>query len=89
VRLVVIRDAPIEEVAAEPATLRRFLAVFRRVLDGAAPGPDVRTVLDGGRGGLLSLPFVPDPTVPPLTVHLRPYSTPMGLPDACSTTAHH
>jgi hypothetical protein len=77
VRLVIIRGEPIEEIAAEPATLLGFLAVFRQVLDGAAPGPDVRTVLDGGRG-LLALPFVPDPTVPPLIVHLRPHSTPMG-----------
>lgn len=77
-RLVIVRGEPIEEVAAEPDTLARFRTVLAAALTGPAPAADPGHALDGGRGGLLSLPFVPDPTIPPLTVRLRPYSTPMG-----------
>jgi hypothetical protein len=73
VRIVIETAQPVEEIAAEPATLARL----RGLLDRARNGPH-----HPGRvlpGGLLALPLVPDPDVPPLTVLLRPYSTtPMG-----------
>jgi hypothetical protein len=74
VRLVLVREQPVEEIAAEPDTLRRLAAVLDRVRD--QPAVEGR-VLAGGRG-LLALPLVADPTIPPLTVVLRPYSTPTG-----------
>lgn len=76
-RIVISTTEPVEEIAAEPETLRRFAAVLDRAR--RAPAAEGR-VLSGGRG-LLALPHVPDPTIPPLTVVLRPYSTsttPMG-----------
>lgn len=72
-RLILQRDEPVEEIAAEPGTLERFAAVLDRVRE--QPAVEGR-LLAGGRG-LLALPRVPDPTVPPLTVVLRPHSTPM------------
>lgn len=73
-RLDIIRGEPIEEVAAEPATLDRFRAVLAAALAGPARPADPGSALNHGRG-LLALPFVPDPTIPPMTVRLRPYST--------------
>lgn len=71
-RLIVVRGEPIEEIAAEPRTLDRFRGVLHAA---AARGPRAGTsVLDAGRG-LLGLPLVPDPHLPPLTVHLRPHPT--------------
>lgn len=72
-RIVIASTNPVEEIAAEPATLDRL----RLLLDRARTGPH-----HPGRvlpGGLLALRQVADPDVPPLTVLLRPYSTtPMG-----------
>jgi hypothetical protein len=74
VRIVLATTDPVQEIAAEPATLARFAAVLDRARRAPTPGG----VLSGGRG-LLGLPLIPDPTIPPLTVLLRPYSTaPMG-----------
>lgn len=70
-RIVIASTAPAEEIAAEPATLARLA----ELLDRARARPVHGRVLPGG---LLALPRVADPTIPPLTVHLRPYSTPMG-----------
>lgn len=71
-RIVIASTEPVEEIAAEPATLARF----GLLLDRARQAPAHGRVLPGG---LLALPRVPDPDIPPLTVHLRPYSTaPMG-----------
>lgn len=66
-RIVIVSLLPVQEIAAEPATLARLEQLLARA---RAPG----RVLPGG---LLALPMVPDPAIPPLTVHLRPYS-PMG-----------
>jgi hypothetical protein len=69
-RLILHRDEPIEEIAAEPSTLARFA----ELLDHARRSPTaVGPVLGGGRG-LLALPRVVDHDVPPLTVLLRPCS---------------
>jgi hypothetical protein len=68
-RIVIETAQPVEEIAAEPATLARL----RGLLDRARTGPH-----HPGRvlpGGLLALPLVPDPRIEPLTVHLRPHST--------------
>lgn len=74
-RIVISTREPIEEIAAEPETLLLFAAVLDRARQ--APTAEGR-VLGGGRG-LLALPRIADPTVPPLTVVLRPHSTtPMG-----------
>ena len=71
-RIVVIDlSRPPEEIAAEPETLARLAALLDRARTRPVPG----RVLPGG---LLALPRVEDPTIPPLTVHLRPYSAPMG-----------
>lgn len=74
-RLTVARDAPVQEIAAEPATLDRFRELLHLAVTRPpdAGGP----VLHGGRGWL-HLPLIEDPDLPPLTIHLRPYSTPMG-----------
>jgi hypothetical protein len=67
-RIVIESTAPVEEIAAEPATLARL----QLLLDRARTGPH-----HPGRvlpGGLLALPLVPDLSVPALTVLLRPYS---------------
>lgn len=69
-RLIVYREQPVEEIAAEPDTLRRFAAV----LDRARRGPAVEGRLFAAGRGLLALPLIPDRDVPPLTVLLRPYS---------------
>lgn len=73
-RIVIATTKPVEEIAAEPDTLARFAAVLERARHAPALGG---RVLGGGRG-LLALPHVPDPTIPPLTVLLRPHSAPMG-----------
>lgn len=74
-RIVISTRELIEEIAAEPETLLLFAAVLDRARH--APAAEGR-VLGGGRG-LLALPHVTDPTIPRLTVVLRPYSTtPMG-----------
>jgi hypothetical protein len=70
VRIVIISLGPAQEIAAEPDTLARLEQLLTRAHTRRAPG----RVLPGG---LLSLPMVPDPAIPPLTVHLRPYS-PIG-----------
>jgi hypothetical protein len=73
VRIVIASTNPVEEIAAEPATLDRL----RLLLDRARTGPH-----HPGRvlpGGLLALPLVPDPRIEPLTVHLRPHSNPLGI----------
>lgn len=72
-RLVIVRGELIEEIAAEPDTLARLITLLTQVSTGP-PGPVLGTA-----PGLLGLPLVSDPTIPPLTVLLRPYSTPMGL----------
>jgi hypothetical protein len=73
-RLVIRRGEPIEEVAGQAATLARFRALLDVVAaEAVAAGTGV---VDDGRG-LLALPFVPDPGIPPLTVVLRPRSTPL------------
>lgn len=75
-RLIVVhRDGPIEEIAAEADTL----AAFAVVLDRARTQPAVTgRLLSGGRG-LLALPRITDPSIPPMTVHLRPHRTaPIG-----------
>lgn len=66
-RIVIESTLPVEEIAAEPATLARL----RVLLDGARRAPTHGRVLPGG---LLALPLVVDASVPPLTVLLRPYS---------------
>jgi hypothetical protein len=71
VRIVIVSLLPVQEIAAEPATLARLEQLLARARTRCAPG---RTL----PGGLLALPRVEDPAIPPLTVHLRPYSTPMG-----------
>lgn len=71
--LIVIarRGEVIEEIAAAPDTLVRFGVV----LDRARTQPVITgRLLSGGRG-LLALPRVPDPSIPALTVHLRPHRT--------------
>lgn len=80
VRLVVIRGQPMQEIAAQAATLDRFRIALRLALVDGEPVTDSAWLLAGGRG-LLALPFVVDPALPELTVCLRPYSTstsPMG-----------
>lgn len=70
-QLIVQRDDPVEEIAAEPDTMQRLLTVLekgRRTVEGA------RDQFLGG-GGLLDLPRVEDPTIPALTVLLRPSTT--------------
>jgi hypothetical protein len=70
VRIVIISLSPAQENAAEPATLARL----EQLLTRARTRPGYGRVLPGS---LLALPRVPDPAIPPLTVHLRPYS-PIG-----------
>jgi hypothetical protein len=74
VRIVIISLSPAQEIAAEPATLARLEQLLTRARTRARTRPGHGRVLPGG---LLSLPRVPDPAIPPLTVHLRPYS-PIG-----------
>lgn len=74
-RLIIVRDELIEEIAAEPETLDRLAALLTRVAV-VPPGPAVGTA-----PSLLGLPMVPDPTIPPLTVLLRPYSAPALAPE--------
>lgn len=63
---------PVEEIAAEPDTMRRLLTVLDKgQATAAGPGDQL-----WGSGGLLTLPRVEDATIPPLTVLLRPRSTP-------------
>jgi hypothetical protein len=74
-RLIVHSTLPAQEIAAEPTTLARLRKLLQLAVE--RPLDDSGSVLRGGRG-LLSLPLVEDPDLPPLTVHLRPYTTPMG-----------
>lgn len=67
-RLIVQRDEPVEEIAAEDATLARFAAAMLLAPDRAPEA--VRSVPH-----LQSLPLVIDDTIPPLTVLLRTRST--------------
>lgn len=69
-RIVIVSLSPVQEIAAEPATLARLEQLLTRASTRPCPG----RVLPGG---LLALPRVEDPAIPPLTVHLRPYS-PIG-----------
>jgi hypothetical protein len=66
-RIVIESTLPVEELAAEPATLARL----QLLLDRARRAPVHGRLLPGG---LLALPMVADRSVPPLTVLLRPYS---------------
>lgn len=69
--IVIASTAPVEEIAAEPETLARLVAL----LDRAHTRPVHGRVLPSG---LLALPRVEDPSIEPLTVHLRPYTAPIG-----------
>lgn len=73
-RLILRTDLPVEEIAAEPETLQRFAAVLAR----ARTSPTVDGLLLSGGRGLLGLPLIPDASVPPLTVLLRPHTDQMG-----------
>ncbi|WNI16635.1 hypothetical protein [Actinacidiphila sp. ITFR-21] len=73
-RLIIVPGQPIEEIAAEAGTLEVLRVLLGAVRDKPSPGP----LLHAGYGRLLSLPLIADPTIPPLTVLLRGYSTPMG-----------
>jgi hypothetical protein len=78
VRLIIHSTEPVEEIAAEPDTLARFRTLLQLTVDHAAEarGPVIR-----GSRGWLAMPLVADPNLPPLTVHLRPYSAPPETPD--------
>ncbi|BBB00592.1 hypothetical protein RVR_10591 [Actinacidiphila reveromycinica] len=62
-RLIIVSTLPVQEVAAEPATLTRLRGLLHLAVERP---PDSGPVL------------VEDADVPPLTVHLRPYA-PMGV----------
>jgi hypothetical protein len=68
VRIVIESTLPVQEIAAEPATLDRLRLLLARAR--TAPHHPGRVL----PGGLLALPLVADTSVPPLTVLLRPYS---------------
>lgn len=67
-QIVISSTPPVQEIAAEPCTLARLRILLDRARTARSPG----RILPGG---LLALPLVADPGIPPLTVHLRPYST--------------
>lgn len=67
--LTIVRTDPVEQVAAHPASVHRLRTeVFQR---GAPSG-----LLPGQIGRLADLPVVPDGTLPPGEVHLRPHPRP-------------
>lgn len=70
-RLYLVRDEPVQEIAAHPDTLAQLVAALPKAQPPtAAPGsvgsPDPLAVL-------LGLPLVPDAQMGPGIVHLRPY----------------
>lgn len=70
-RLIIYRDQPVEEIAAEPATLHQFAALLARARTARTGGGRV-----AGTTGLHGLPLIEDIDIPPLTVLLRPHTTP-------------
>lgn len=70
-RLIIHRDQPVEEIAAEPATLRRFTDLLDRARADKTGGGRV-----AGTTGLHGLPLIEDIDIPPLTVLLRPHTNP-------------
>jgi hypothetical protein len=68
--LTVVRTDPVEEAAAHPAAIHRLRTeVFRHALP---------TNVGGQIGQITGLPCVPDESLPPGEIHLRPHPRPAG-----------
>ncbi|MCU1614913.1 MAG: hypothetical protein JWO98_2453 [Frankiales bacterium] len=76
-KLTVISTEPVQEIAAEAATLDVLTASLRARLTKAF-GPE--PVTTGEIGSLYGFPLVTDPALPPGEVHMRP--TPGAPPPA-------
>ncbi|MEV1020682.1 hypothetical protein [Streptomyces sp. NPDC050264] len=63
-RFLLLHTEPVQEVAAEPSTLAALTSALRTV-PVHEPGP-------GQLGALVGIGLVPDPAIPPGTLHLRP-----------------
>lgn len=64
-RIVLITDEPVEELAAEPDTLAVLTAEMLAAIPPAKPRPIHVALCD-------DTALVTDPAVPPGTIHLRP-----------------
>jgi len=71
VKLTVVTIEPVQQVAAEPGTLDQLTADLRAQLGARLELP----VASDQIGDLFGWPLVPDATLPPGFVHLRPHPT--------------
>ncbi|MER7813832.1 hypothetical protein [Streptomyces sp. NPDC096153] len=73
--LYLVRTDPVQQIAAEPDTLRQLLAALRPETQPAQAAPEL---IDACRNGFTGWPLVRDSSLPPGVVHCRP--TPPPLP---------
>lgn len=67
-KLTVVTTQPVQEIAAEPATLDALTASLRATLTERLN----ETVTTGEIGSMRGFPLVNDPGLPPGEVHMRP-----------------
>jgi hypothetical protein len=68
VKLTVVTTEPVQQIAAEPATLDALTASLRATLTERFNEP----ITTGEIGSMWGLPLVTDPDLPPGEVHMRP-----------------
>lgn len=72
-RLYLIREEPVQEIAAHPDTLAELVAALLKATPGPDPWPGRSSI-----GPLSGLPLVQDPALAPGLVHLRPAAATAG-----------
>lgn len=73
-KLYVVTEEPVEQIAAEPETLEQLISSMRHVPAEELATRQSGTWLDTGRlGSLTDLPLVPDDTLPRGFLYLRPH----------------
>ena len=75
-RLYMLRDDPVQEIAAHPDTLAVLVAALPKA--EPRPGP----LGHDGLAPLTGLPLVPDPDVPAGWIHCRPFPKYSALTEA-------